>query len=130
MYHKRTGYYKRTGRRYRIEDNEINNCIFYISTPKSYFNYDIENDETIKNVINILKRNNLSYEIVDTVPSSWDLNKMWLQIEDVKCAIEYSGAFPISWHVDDIIELSRLYRHGDILISVEVQHGENWEPNM
>ena len=116
--------------KYRVEDNEINNCIFYISTPKSYFNYDIENNETIKNVINILKRNNLSYEIVDTVPGSWDLNKMWLQTENVKCAIEYSGVFPISWNIDDIIELSRLYHHGDIIINIEVQHGKKWEPNM
>lgn len=100
----------------RKEDKEITECAFYITVPK--FIDDLYENDVIKKIWDMLNRNKVTYERVDTVPGAWNLNKEWIETGHMDCIVEYCGAYPIHWNMDDIIEFERMEKEGEIVVQV------------
>lgn len=112
----------------RIENNEINNCVFYITSPQ--YTECVCKENYITNIIEILEKNNIKYDYCDTVSGSWNLNNEWIQTEKIECIIEYCGVYPINWDINDVVVLENLHNEGKIIIRVYlIDKDGNYIPN-
>ena len=117
----------------RVNDKETDQCIFDIRI--NGFRGDVYNDrdaKEIKEITDILDRNNVKWSVVDTVPGSWCLNHDCIETEEMECAIEYSGVYPVNWtDAKDVALLRYMIVMGHISINVMVKD-ENGKlrPNM
>lgn len=100
----------------KVDGQKPISCIFYITVPNLLEN--ITEDKTIKNVVGILNKYNIEWNIVDTVPGSFNLNRDWIETSDINCYIEYCGCYPVEWDIDDVTELESLEYEGKIIIKV------------
>lgn len=98
----------------RKEKNEINQMLFYITVPA--LNINVYKDETLKLIADLLNRNNVTYNYVDTVPGAWNLNRDWIGTDVMDCIVEYCGVYPINWSIDDIIIFEELETQGKIVV--------------
>lgn len=98
----------------RKEKNEINQMLFYITVPA--LNINVYKDETLKLIADLLNRNNVSYNYVDTIPGAWNLNRDWIETDVMDCIVEYCGVYPINWSIDDIITFEELENQGKIVV--------------
>lgn len=107
----------------RREAGELTPCVFGITTPKVI---GTKNSQAMKKVQEILKRNGIKAGWVDTMPGSYNLDRDWLEMESpTPCAVEYCGAYPADWNIDDVVELDRMESKGEIIIHVsQVADGE------
>lgn len=107
----------------RKEDNELTACVFYITVPKRV---KLDKDETIKKIEDILDRNHVGHRYVDTLPGSWNLNRDWIETDQVDAAVEYCGVYPANWDIEDVVKLERMEYDGEIIIMVDwIKDGEH-----
>lgn len=103
----------------RVEAKETNQCIFDIRI--NGFKGNIYGDPAIKEITDILDRNGVEWQCVDTVSGAWNLNHDWIETSVMECAIEYSGVYPVNWKdANDIALLEYMVNMGYIYINVMV----------
>lgn len=91
-------------------------CMFHITVPRADVN--LREDKTIRKVEEILVRNGVSSNNVDTVPGAWNLNRDWVETGLIDCIVEFCGVYPVGWNMDDVVELERMETEGEIIICV------------
>jgi len=73
----------------------------------------------IKMVTQILIRNKVNHHVCDTIPGAFNLNRNFIETcSPIKCAIEYSGAYPAEWDLNDVLLLEEMEYQGLIYILV------------
>lgn len=92
-------------------------CIFYITVPR-FLEGTLSDDENIKEILNILDKYNIEWMNVDTISGAYNLNRDWIETEDIPCYIEYCGVYPTKWDIEDIVKLESLEYEGKIMINV------------
>lgn len=110
----------------RKEDKETTTCYFYVTTPKSVYSEHITDRPELKQIIDILERNGYRknkedepfWSFCDTVSGSWDLNRDWLEVGPIECAVEFCGVYPVNWDIDDVVLFESLERTGQIMVHV------------
>lgn len=103
----------------RVKDNEIAKCIFDITVPK--LEEMLYENEHIKRVCAMLDKYGIKHMKVDTIPGSFNLDREWIETDSstpIECAIEYPGAYPINWDIEDVVMLEKMDQNGDIIIRV------------
>lgn len=100
----------------RKERNQTSKMVFFITVPRVDVN--IYEDEQMRQVSEILKRNNVNHNFVDTIPGSWNLNRDWIETEEIESIVEYCGVYPVNWNMDDVVKLEELDGTGKIIILV------------
>ena len=93
-------------------------CIFQITTPKFLECEKLEDNESIKVLIDIFDKYGIDWQSVDTVEGSFNLNRDWIETGDIPCYIEYCGVYPIKWDIEDIATLEKLDYDGKVIIKV------------
>lgn len=116
--------------KYRVENHTTNICYFDIRI--NGFNGNIYKDKKIKEITDILDKNNVEWNVCDTVGGAFNLNDDWIETKEMECAIEYSGVYPIHWKDrKDIATLAYLSYIGYLSIHVMVKDGDyHWVPNI
>ena len=100
----------------RKERGGITKCMFYITIPKDT---DLCKDETIKKIEEMLDRNHVSHGHVDTVCGAWNLNRNWIETEEIDSIVEFCGVYPIDWDLEDVAEFERMETDGEIIALVD-----------
>lgn len=103
----------------RVKDNEIAKCMFDITVPK--LEEMLYENEYIKEVCAMLDKYGIKHMKVDTIPGSFNLDRDWIETDSstpIECAIEYPGAYPINWDIEDVVMLEKMDQNGDIIIRV------------
>ncbi|WP_462415613.1 hypothetical protein [Eubacterium ramulus] len=103
----------------RVKDNEIAKCMFDITVPK--LEETLYENEHIKKVCAMLDKYGIKHMKVDTIPGSFNLDRDWIETDSstpIECAIEYPGAYPINWDIEDVVMLEKMDQNGDIIIRV------------
>lgn len=110
---------------YRIDDKELTPCAFLISKTID--------EKYVKEITDMFDKYNIKYESVDTAPAAFNLNRDWIQTDyktsPIPCAIEYSGAYPSNWNMEDVVRLVELENEGKVIILVYNINGDKLEPN-
>lgn len=104
-------------------------CVFQITVPKFSEDDNLEDSENIKILINIFNKYQISWNCVDTVDGSFNLNREWIETKDIPCYIEYCGVYPVDWDIEDVITLERMENEGNIIIRVLWHKEEKYIPN-
>lgn len=68
-----------------------------------------------------MRMNIIKHMKVDTIPGSFNLDRDWIETDSstpIECAIEYPGAYPINWDIEDVVMLEKMDQNGDIIIRV------------
>lgn len=113
----------------RKEDNqEPMPCIFQISTPK-YICRHLEENTFIKTITDILDKYNIKWSKVDTVGGAYNLNRDFIETEDIPCYIEYCGVYPVNWDINDIVTLEKMDYDGKLIIKVLWHKNDEYIPN-
>ena len=110
----------------RKEQSEITKCTFYITIPK---NTDIGSNEIIKKIEGILDKNHVGYGHVDTVCGAWNLNRDWIETDDIDCIVEFCGVYPVDWDINDVVEFERMETEGEIIAMVDWIEDGKHTPN-
>lgn len=110
----------------RINNNELVPCQFMIS--KTY------DDKYVKEITDIFDKYRVEYDTVDTASGAFNLNRDWIQtdstVSPIPCAVEFSGVYPASWDIEDVIKLVKLEEEGKILVRVYyIGEDEKLKPN-
>lgn len=106
----------------RVNKQETVKCIFDITVPQ-YLETRLEFNQHlyIKKISEIFDKYNIKYEAADSMPGAFNLDRMWLETDaktPIECAIEYSGAYPVNWDIEDVVVLENMERDGKIIIRV------------
>lgn len=102
-------------------------CMFHITVPRADAN--LREDKTIRKVEEMLARNGATSGHVDTVPGAWNLNRDWIETGLIDCIVEFCGVYPVSWDMDDVVELERMETEGEIIILVDWFKDGKYVPN-
>lgn len=110
----------------RIVNNEVIPCQFSIS--KTY------DEKYVKEVTDLFDKYRIVYDLVDTLSGAFNLNRDWIQtdstVSPIPCAVEFSGVYPASWDIEDVIKLVKLEEEGKIIIMVYyIDEGGKLKPN-
>ena len=112
----------------RKADGQIpTQCIFQISTPAITDN--LQNDESIKTMINIFNKYNIPWSTVDTIGGAYNLNRDYIETKDIPCYIEYCGVYPTNWDIKDVVTLEKLDYEGKLIIKVLWHINDEYIPN-
>lgn len=107
----------------RKERGETQTCMFYITIPKCIA---FDKDKTVGKIKDILGRNHVGYGYVDTVCGAWNLNRDWIETEEMDCIVEFCGVYPIAWDMNDVAELERMETEGEIIVMVDwIENGKH-----
>lgn len=98
----------------RMGRGQTSQMVFYITVPCN--NVNIYEDKMMRLVSEMLERNNVKYNFVDTVSGSWNLNRDWIETTPIESIVEYCGVYPVSWCIDDVVTLEDLESKGRIVI--------------
>lgn len=98
----------------RKEKGQTSKMVFYITVP--CVNINIYEDKIMQLISEILDRNNVKYNCVDTVPGAWNLNREWIETDSIESVVEYCGVYPVDWNIQDVITLEELESIGDIVV--------------
>lgn len=93
-------------------------CMFQFTTPECKYRSELEDDENIKIITNMLHKYNVRYDRVDTVGCDFNLNRDWIETDDIPCFIEYCGVYPVNWDIEDIITMEHMIYAGKIMTKV------------
>lgn len=109
----------------RIDDNELIPCQFSVSKTVD--------DKYVKEVTDIFDKYEIEYNSVDTLSGAFNLNRDWIQTDykksPVPCAVEYCGAYPANWDIEDVLKLVKLEEEGKIIIMVYYISDDDLVPN-
>ncbi|MCM1235749.1 MAG: hypothetical protein NC489_37110 [Ruminococcus flavefaciens] len=111
----------------RKEKDELAPCIFYISPAD--IRKGVYDNPTVQKVSSILNKYHISHGFCDTVLGSYNLNRDWIETDVINCAIEYCGAYPADWDIEDIMTLEDMEYSGEILIQVVWKVEDKYELN-
>ena len=98
----------------RKEKDQTSKMVFYITVP--CVNINVYKDKMMQFVSEMLDRNNVEYNFVDTVPAAWNLNRDWIETDPVESIVEYCGVYPVNWCIDDVVTLEELKSTGEIVV--------------
>ena len=111
----------------RKQKNETNIVRFYISPANA--NINIYEDKLINKITEKFKTIGVETNIVDTVDGSFNLNRSFLETDEVEAIIEYCGVYPVNMNPEDSAWLSKLDDEGKIRIVVFVKKDDKLVPN-
>lgn len=111
----------------RKEKGELTPCVFYISPADSRTS--IYDNPITRKISLMLNKYHISHGFCDTVSGSYNLNRDWIETDIIDCAIEYCGAYPANWDIDDILELEDMEYSGQIIIQVAWKIDGKYELN-
>ena len=115
----------------RVEAKETTYAYFNISTPKVTDEGGLDKENpALKEIEFILNKYGALSATVDNVPGAWNLNREWLETCVMECAIEYTGVYPVNWHLGDILRLEELSNSGQLIVNVMIKRGNRLEPNL
>lgn len=106
-----------------IEERKNNNekpmpCIFQITVPRYLEESNLEDEEKVKLLTKLFDKYNIGWKCVDTIGGAYNLNREWIETSDILCYIEYCGAYPTEWDIDDVVTLEKMDYDGSIMIRV------------
>lgn len=109
----------------RIDDNELIPCQLSISKTID--------EKYVKEVTDIFDKYGIEYDSVDTLSGAFNLNRDWIQTDykksPVHCAVEYCGAYPANWDIEDVLKLVKLEEDGKIIVMVYYISGDDLVSN-
>lgn len=111
--------------RTRIDEKELIPCQFSIS--------ETFDPKYVEEMTDIFDKYGLEYKTADTLPGAFNLNRDWIQTDHIKspipCAVEFCGAYPANWDIEDVIKLIKLEDEGKIIVMVYYINGDDLIPN-
>ena len=113
--------------KWRKQKNKTNIVRFYISPANA--NINIYEDKLINKIAEKFKAIGIETSPVDTVDGSFNLNRDFLETDEVEAIIEYCGVYPVNMNPEDSAWLSKLDDEGKIRIMVFVKKGNKLVPN-
>lgn len=112
----------------RKERGQTSKMVFRITVP--CVNINVYKNKQIQRISEMLDRNNVKYNYVDTVPGAWNLNRDWIETDPMESIVEYCGVYPVDWDIDDIVALEDLESKGRIIIlATELTEDGKYIPN-
>ena len=114
----------------RLMDNQKPyKIMFEISVPKNNLQENKYENPIYKKIIELLNKYSINFGFVDTVEGSFNLNRDWLETDDVECFVEYCGIYPIHWNIEDVVEFERMENDGEIIVLAFWHEDEKYTPN-
>lgn len=123
----------------RVEANETTSCFFYITTPFTQYSCDIIEVPIIKKITAMLERNGIEkfgsdgphWTFCDTISGAFNLNREWIEVGPIDCAVEFCGVYPVNWNIEDVVEFEMMEEAGQILVQVfwVDKDNKNFVPN-
>ena len=93
---------------------------FYITVPyEADSRNELLSSKSIKEVIDILNKNNVKYDTCDTVPGAFNLNQDWIETDIFDATVEFCGVYPINWDIEDTLKFVELIEKGKIVVTVD-----------
>ncbi len=93
-------------------------CRFYISLSDGRKDIRYSKDRNLRKVLDILKKHNVEYHLVDTVDGTYNLNRDFYETDIMICAVEYGGVYPVKWDCRDTALFEYLEFTGKIIVLV------------
>lgn len=112
----------------RRKDNQTpTECIFYITVPR--YTESLSKDDNIRAIQQIFDKYCIAYQEVDTYSGAYNLDRCWLEVEEIPCYIEYCGVYPVNWDIEDVVTLENMDREGKLIIQVMCKINGELVPN-
>lgn len=102
------------------DKDKLHICMFYIKINRFMGAYS-DTDKYADEIMNLFKKNNISYNVVDTAPGAFNLNQDHIETEAMRCYVEYTGVYPVYMTPTDVATLVYMEKLGLISITVMVK---------
>ena len=100
----------------RVKRKETNMVCFYISLANVEDGF--HENELMNEIIKKFDKCNINIDFVDTVPGSFNSNRIYLKTDKFEAAYEYCGVYPVQMNTEDSAWLAELDDSGKVRIIV------------